>query len=106
MPSRCADCWTFVDAGEEKDIGLEAALMTGEEIGEYLFVGVAEVRRAVDVVDRSGEKIGTGHFGSLQGGVLKASAYSGWMTGAETGDLAGQIPARRLGEIFLPSAVV
>jgi hypothetical protein len=55
----------FVDAGQEKDIALEAKLMARKEIREDFLVRMPEVGRAVDVINRRGEEIRTGHDGTL-----------------------------------------
>jgi hypothetical protein len=57
----------LVDAGQEKHVAIEAALVAREEIGQHFFIGMTQVRRAVDVVNRGGEKIGTGHPVTLRG---------------------------------------
>ncbi len=50
----------LVDAGEEEHVALEAGLIAREEVREHFFIGVPEMRRAVDVVNRGGEKIRAG----------------------------------------------
>jgi hypothetical protein len=56
----------LIDSGEEKDVMVQAALMPRKEIRQHLFVRMAEMRRAVHVVDRRGKEIGTGHDASLE----------------------------------------
>ena len=63
----------LVHAGEEKDLLVEAGLVPREEVGQHLFVGVAQVRRAVHIVDRRREKIRTGHAKRLRRAPRKAS---------------------------------
>ena len=66
----------LIHAGEEKNVGLQAALMPGEEIGQYLLIGVPEMGRTIDVINRGSEKIRTGHAATLLGEISMASAYS------------------------------
>jgi len=63
----------LIDAGEKKDILLQAFFVAGKEIGQHLFVGMTQVGRAVDVIDRGGEKIRTGHALSLLAAAFLAS---------------------------------
>ena len=42
----------LVQAGQEKDLLPKAALGTGDHVGDDLFIGMAEVRLAIDVVNR------------------------------------------------------
>ncbi len=55
----------LVDASQEEHVALEARLMARKKVREHLLVRVPEMRRAVDVVNRGGEKIGTGHMVNL-----------------------------------------
>ena len=64
----------LVHAGQEKDVFFEPELVAREKIGQHLLIGMAEMGRAVDVIDRGREKIGTGHDATLRGPPAKASA--------------------------------
>ena len=45
----------FIQAGEEEHVVAEAAARAGDDVGEDLFIGVTEVRGAIDVIDRGGD---------------------------------------------------
>ncbi len=55
LPSATAACWTFCPCssrpGQEKRLLPQAAPRPGNHVGDDLFVGMAEVRLAVDVVN-------------------------------------------------------
>ena len=51
----------LIHAGEEKDFLAFQPVIPREHVGEHLFVGVADVRGAVGVVDGGGDEEGFGH---------------------------------------------
>ena len=53
----------LVESGEEVDVPAAQAHVTGDHVGQDFLVGVAEVRRAVGVVDGRGDVERTGHEG-------------------------------------------
>ena len=51
----------LIDAGEEENFLALQPMITRDDIGQHLFVGVADVRRTVGVVDRGGDVKRFGH---------------------------------------------
>ena len=74
----------FVEPGEEEDFLAEAAAGAGDDVGDDLLVGVAEVRLAVHVINRSGDvepfaHSRTGSVADKDGnGNLTCSANASW----------------------------
>ena len=63
----------FVEAGQKKHRLTEASAGAGYHVGENFFVGMAEVRLAIGVVDRGGQVKTFAHLRAYCGG-----AGSGW----------------------------
>ena len=55
----------LIDAGEEKNVVAFQPVIAREHIGEHLLVSVADVRRAVGVVDGGGDEE-SGHVGAIR----------------------------------------
>ena len=51
----------LINAGQEQHVTLEAGLMPGKKIGQHLLIRVPEMGRTIDVIDRGGEEIASGH---------------------------------------------
>ena len=51
----------LIEAREEVDIVAEHAVVTCQDVGEDLFVGVTEVRGAIRIIDGSGDVERTRH---------------------------------------------
>jgi hypothetical protein len=86
----------LVQAGEEEDLVAEAAARAGDDIGEDLFIGVAEVRGAVDVIDRGGDVELFAHPGRIvtgRGWFGKPSEGGDWELGI--GDWGSRLSAER-----------
>jgi hypothetical protein len=46
----------LIDPRKEKDLVPFQSVVTGQDVGQHLFVSVPDVRRAVRVIDRSGDE--------------------------------------------------
>jgi len=55
----------LIDPGQEKHIALKAQFVPRKEIRQHLFVRMPQMRRAVHVINRCGEKIRTCHAPTL-----------------------------------------
>ena len=55
----------LIHTGEEEDFLSLEPVIAGEDVGEHLFVGMPDVRRAVSVVDGGGDEEGGLHIKKL-----------------------------------------
>ncbi len=54
----------LVHSGEEEHFFAPQAVISGHDIGQHLFVGVAEMRRAIGIINGGGEVEARGHAGT------------------------------------------
>ena len=51
----------LIDAGEKENLLAFQPMITRDDVGQHLFVGVPDVRRRVGVIDRRGDVEGLAH---------------------------------------------